>query len=217
MSSRKWLERALNLCIILALAYVLFRPSGGLLYSWVANKRAESRLRSQIGISWSSMISRVSRLDSAGVGEQVVAIEFGDYQCPGCRAVFPIVERLMKEKPEVAVGYLHYPIPGHEHAEAAAAAAVCAERVGKFRQMHARLMSTTEWERSGNWIAEASAIGITDTLSFSQCLKDSSTATRIRNDKDLGVRLGIRATPTFVHRGGMKIGGLTKEDVERMR
>ena len=48
------------------------------------------------------------------------------------------------------------------------------------------------------WVELAGEVGIQDTLSFRECLKDRATVEAIVRDTLAATRLGVRATPTFL-------------------
>src|SRR6185436_12229540 len=65
--------------------------------------------------------------------------EFGDFQCPPCGAVHPILKNLEKEfgPAKLRIIFREFPlVPTHEHALAAARAAEAAGLQGKFWEMH---------------------------------------------------------------------------------
>src|SRR5881392_4116455 len=64
--------------------------------------------------------------------------EFGDFQCPPCGALYPVLKSVEAEYgPRLRVIFREYPLtPNHEHALAAAKAAEAAGLQGKFFEMH---------------------------------------------------------------------------------
>src|SRR5919109_4883869 len=68
----------------------------------------------------------------------VTLVEYGDYECPYCRAAVPIVQELQNILGEqVRYVFRHFPLrTQHAHAEHAAEVAEAAGAQGKFFEMH---------------------------------------------------------------------------------
>ena len=63
----------------------------------------------------------------------VTIVIFDDFQCPYCAKAEPLIKEVLSAYPEqVKLVYKNFPLPMHEHARAAATAALAAERQGKF-------------------------------------------------------------------------------------
>jgi protein-disulfide isomerase len=64
--------------------------------------------------------------------------EFGDFQCPPCGALHPMLKTLQQEfGPRLRLIFREFPlVPAHQHALAAARSAEAAGMQGKFWEMH---------------------------------------------------------------------------------
>jgi protein-disulfide isomerase len=94
----------------------------------------------------------------------VKIVEFGDFECPFCRradSVFRIVKQ--KYGAEVALVYVHYPLPMHRFAIPAARAAECAGEQDRFAEMHDALFSKQDSLGLKSWMSFASETAIRDT------------------------------------------------------
>ncbi len=100
---------------------------------------------------------------------------------------------------------------------AAAAAAICADGLGSGQAMHDYLITTAQWESASTLTVAASAIGITDTAAFRQCIYAPATKARIDSSIALGERMGIHGTPTFLSLHGSVSGILTAQTVRELR
>lgn len=207
------LNGSVNVLIVGALGFVLLGPNG-LLGNAITKWRAEARIRNQIAEQWPALTTGGARLDTRGVAVRMV--EFSDYQCPFCQRSAPAVERFLANHPEVGVVYRHFPLSFHPAAEGAALAAICAEAQGRFQAMHRRLFETTEWQQDPNWLREAESAGVDDLEEFSRCLGDDAAAARLADDMELGRRLGISGTPTFVHEQGLVSRSLSLVELEEL-
>ena len=71
----------------------------------------------------------------------VTLVEYGDYECPYCRAAVAIVQELQRVLPDrLRFVFRHFPLENrHPHARRAAEAAEAAGAQGRFFEMHAAL------------------------------------------------------------------------------
>src|SRR5215472_14400475 len=72
----------------------------------------------------------------------VTILEYGDYECPYCRAAFRDVRELVDEHPDdIRFVFRNFPISQlHPHAEQAAEAAEAAAAQGRFWEMYELLL-----------------------------------------------------------------------------
>lgn len=69
-------------------------------------------------------------------------VEYGDYECPYCRQLHPIILEIMRRTVGLGYVYRHFPISKlHPHAERAAQAAEAAGAQGRFWEMHNALFA----------------------------------------------------------------------------
>lgn len=196
----------LNVTCVLALAvlaYAFIREDGILTRAWqrwLSERREVRAVREE----WPRARSGGARLDK-GTGS-VQLVEFADYQCPYCRQEHFILQEVMDTEPGLGVVYRHAPSDRHPAAWGAARAAICAESSGRFRELHAILFETMQWQTDTNWIAVARIAGINDSASFRRCLEAPATQRRLEEDREMAQRLGFSATPGFVGLGGRATG-----------
>ena len=71
----------------------------------------------------------------------ITLVEFSDFQCPHCKALQPVLEKLLDEyRGKVRLFFKNYPITrAHPDAALSAAAALAAGKQGKFWAFHDRL------------------------------------------------------------------------------
>jgi protein-disulfide isomerase len=138
----------------------------------------------------------------------VVLLEYGDYECPFCRAAQGSLKRLFELVPdEVALAYRHFPLTQlHPHAEAAAEAAEAAAAQGRFWPMHDLLFEHQERLQLSDLVKYAGALNL-DLERFSDEVRSRAHAPRIREDFMSGVRSGVNGTPTFFVNGVRHNGG----------
>ncbi len=143
----------------------------------------------------------------------VVIVEFGDFQCPFCRASAPTMRQVLAKYPEaVRLIYRDFPLVDvHDQAVAAAEAANCAGAQGKFWEYHDRLFEDQGRLGDELYQAQARELGL-DLVTFNRCREGHLQLADIQADYEAGVAAGVRGTPTwFVN--GYKIQGDIPLDV----
>jgi protein-disulfide isomerase len=72
-------------------------------------------------------------------------VEYGDYECPYCRELHPLVQEILNRTEGLCFVYRHFPISNlHPHAVRAAEAAEAAGAQGRFWEMHDGLFELDE-------------------------------------------------------------------------
>ena len=125
-------------------------------------------------------------------------VEYGDYECPYCRAAVPIIDELQRILPDqLRYVFRHFPLENlHPHALRAAEAAEAAASQGRFFEMHAELFEHQDALEDGDLLSYAAEIGL-DAERFRAELDAHTYTSRIRADFRGGVRSGVRGTPTL--------------------
>lgn len=133
--------------------------------------------------------------------------EFGDFQCPPCALLHPILKAMEKEfGPQLRVIFREFPlVPAHEHALAAARAAEAAGLQGKFWEMHNLLYTNqNSWKSAFDvrpiFEGYATSLG----LNLDRYRKDITSETvqyRIFLDGKRARSLGVKGTPTAFMNG----------------
>ena len=114
----------------------------------------------------------------------VMIVEYADYECPYCRQMQPVLDRLSAEYgKKLAIAYKDVPLPSHANAQKAAEAAHCAGSQGKFWEYHDLLYAGTEYGLP-KLKEHARALKL-DTQSFDTCL-DTGTPRRAGNRTTCG-------------------------------
>lgn len=191
----------MDIAIVAVLAVAVFSLSQPLRSEW-ARRRVDAKSAHTVAQEWKDLASISSPLSGSAADAEI--LELSDYECPFCRRTSSSVDSAVASG--VHIGYLQYPLHIHPHAEGAAIAALCAESSGNFRELHARLMATTEWQRDTNWVREAKAAGVVDLRAFVVCLKGSDVRRRLERMRTLADSVGVRGTPMFVARVGIHRG-----------
>lgn len=140
---------------------------------------------------------------------ELTIVEFLDFECEGCGAVYPTVERLRSAyKDRVTFVARYFPMPGHRNSTTAALAVEAAAQQGEFEAMYAKLFATQkEWGESKESKAAlfrtyADGLGL-DMARYDTAVKAPATLQRIEADQQDGLGLGVQGTPTFFVDGVM--------------
>lgn len=141
---------------------------------------------------------------------KVVFIEYADFQCPGCGALYqPLKDVKEAYKDKVAFVYRYMPLTSlHPNAKAAAASAEAAGRQGKFWEMHDLLYSNqNSWadvdasSRSSYFEGYAKQLGL-NLDQFKKDVASKEVADRIARDYAAAQKAGLeQSTPTVVLNG----------------
>jgi protein-disulfide isomerase len=136
--------------------------------------------------------------------DDVVLVEFLDFECESCGAVYPYVEQLREEYDgRVTFAIRYFPLPGHGNAVNAAVAAEAAARQGRLDEMYSQLFTTqASWgERGSSSQADifrgfAQDLGL-DMQQYDADVRDPAVLERVQSDFEDGRALGVDSTPTF--------------------
>jgi len=137
----------------------------------------------------------------------VMIEEFGDFECPPCGILHPILKEIEKEYGEkLVVVFRHNPLPQiHKHAYDAARAAEAAGMQGKFWEMHDKLYEKqNEWNVAPDpralFTGYAKDLGI-DADRFARDMTAEIVTARVTLDMRRGRSLGVTGTPTLFVEG----------------
>jgi protein-disulfide isomerase len=137
----------------------------------------------------------------------VLIEEFGDFQCPPCGALYPLMKKIEGESgTRVRVVFREFPLAKiHKNALDAARAAEAAGFQGRFWEMHDML-----YEKQGNWSVMPDARPVfqdfarelkLDVDRFSADMDTLQANSRISADMSRGESLGVKGTPTVLING----------------
>ena len=133
---------------------------------------------------------------------RVTLLEYGDYQCRYCRVAHPVVQELLRRRPDVVrFVYRHFPLTTvHPYADLAAEVAESAASRGRFWSMHDWLFENQERLSPRSLPAGVREIGL-DVSVVAHEVGTHAWLDRIRQDVASGVRGGVRGTPAFFVNG----------------
>ena len=128
-------------------------------------------------------------------------LEFSDFQCPYCgkfaREILPrIVEKYVKSG-QVLLAFRQLPLERtHPWALKASKLAICAEKQGRFWEIHDRFFEKPV-QAEGDFRARALAGGV-DEVSLDRCLAGGLPGEMVRRDLEIAKELQLSSTPIFL-------------------
>ncbi len=137
----------------------------------------------------------------------VTIVEFGDLECPACKAAQPNITKLMEEEPKARLVFQNFPLEQvHKWALLGAKYVDC---IGRENNDAAWKFIPTVYEHQGeitDQTADQALKGYAkdaganpDTVAG--CIAKPETEKRVRESMALGERLGVTSTPTFYING----------------
>lgn len=137
-----------------------------------------------------------------GATGRVVLVEYGDYECPYCRAAHVEVLQLGRHfGDDLTYVFRHFPLTEiHPLAEPAAEIAEFAGAQGRFWDMHDAIYAHQNQLSLPFLVGASRALGLPE-REFELALETKSYAPKVAQDFLSGVRSGVNGTPTFFVNG----------------
>jgi len=146
----------------------------------------------------------------------VTIVEFGDFECPYCAQVAPTLENAISQSNgKLKLVWKDFPLPSHAQAQAAAEAAQCAARQGKFWEYHDALFQAQDNLSDIMYLSLAGEVGL-NYEAFSSCLTNHATLPLVERNLAEGTSIGVDGTPFFIINGQAVSGLITPEQLEAL-
>src|SRR5271165_682696 len=142
----------------------------------------------------------------------VTIVEFGDLECPACKAAQPQLAKLLAEEPKLRLVFQNFPLESlHKWALLGAKYIDCVSREGSDQVFK---FIATVYEHQGEVTAETADVKLKDYAkdaganadAISACAAKPETEKRVRESIALGEKLGVNSTPTFFINGRKVVG-----------
>ncbi|MFH1537009.1 MAG: thioredoxin domain-containing protein [Patescibacteria group bacterium] len=128
----------------------------------------------------------------------ITFVEFSDFQCPYCQKFHPTMEAFAeKNKDDIRWVFKHFPIKSHPQAKPAAIAAECANEQGKYIEYVAALFENQSSLADDYYSELASELGLVAST-FETCLTSTEVETKVDNDYNMALSLGVTGTPNTI-------------------
>jgi len=191
------LNRILNLAVVVStLIFVTLSASRFLSRS----RNAEAILASLSPVpNWVSYADGGVHLGSRN--PRVTVVVFFDYSCPACGELAKSMNSLLRRySSDLSVVYRHFP-RSDGVARAAAIAAECGHRQGRFPEVHSQLVAQIGSLGRMNWTEIARQAGVQNLERFRACMGDTTAMAVVASDLRAAYRLGVKVTPTVLLEG----------------
>jgi len=133
---------------------------------------------------------------------KIVIVEFTEFQCPYCARIAPILDSIVRAHPDkVRLIYKHFPLSFHKDAPAAGAAAIAAQKQGKFWEYRWALAPHYSSLNDSTFIAIAEKVGLNIDQFKQDMVLDAAKQAIIDRDMKLGMEVGVQGTPNFYVNG----------------
>lgn len=130
----------------------------------------------------------------------ITIVEWADFECPACQAATPVLNEFVKANKDVRLVFKNYPLDMHENAEAAARAAMAADKQGKFWEMHQALFTSQMPLTESTLEKIAGDLGL-DMEKFKKDQRSEEVADAVARDRKQGEEVKLQATPTIFING----------------
>jgi protein-disulfide isomerase len=142
----------------------------------------------------------------------VTIVEFGDLECPACKAAQPNINKLLQDEPKAKLVFQNFPLESiHKWSLLGAKYLDC---VGRENNDAVWKFISTVYEHQGEITPETAETMLkgyvkdagADPVAVSACAAKPETEKRVRESLALGTRLGVSSTPTFFINGRKVVG-----------
>lgn len=133
---------------------------------------------------------------------KVTVVEFGDFECPACGALHPLLQQMKADNKDTSVRfvYRHFPLSQHPNAQLAAEAAVEAAAQGKFWEFHDELFANQNSLDRLSLEKYAATVGL-NVEAFQKALESHTHRDFVIDDRTDGQAAGVDSTPTLFING----------------
>jgi protein-disulfide isomerase len=147
------------------------------------------------------------------VDAKVVMVEYGDFECPTCKAFDTTMRTLLPKYPQVRFVFKDFPLVEiHPWAMTAAIAGRCAYQQSHdgFWKFHDLVFDNQELisaENAWDKLQDLASQSGMDPAALRGCMADPKTREAVDRSREEGLRLNIANTPTIFINGRRQIGG----------
>lgn len=175
-------------------------------------ERSKLKIVDREVIGWRGIELKGQRKGNVDAPIQIV--EFFNYECPYCKEVEPIIQKIYQEFPDkISIVFEHFPLDTNSIAFDAGIVAECAGNQGKFSKMHNLLFSNQEQLDSISFDSLAATARVDNIIEFSKCRNEQITYNVVKSGISLANNLEIGGVPTFLINGKVVPGVVSKESL----
>jgi len=154
---------------------------------------------------WPQIVAHAAAPARGRAATRYTIAEFGDFQCPQCGKVRPLLETLLQKYPdEVNLLFIHRPFPRlHQWAIPAGRASEIAAAQGKFWPMYDQLYGHQDNLEPGYYSEYAAKAGL-DKTRFQKAFDTGAGADKVNAASAFSDLVGVQETPTLLLRDHRK-------------
>ncbi len=131
---------------------------------------------------------------------RITMVEFSDFECPYCNAARPMIDELIKSRPQVRVCFATFPLAIHPNSTLAGQAALFARDNGKFLTLSAALFDN-QTALSESLIRQlVKKVGL-DEKAFDKAVSEKKYIDELNASKEAGKVGGVDSTPSVFVNG----------------
>ncbi|TVR07087.1 MAG: disulfide bond formation protein DsbA [Phormidium sp. GEM2.Bin31] len=147
--------------------------------------------------------------------QEIVMIEFSDFQCPFCaRASGTVAEFIEEHGDRVTLVFKHLPLVSiNPQSLPAARASWAAQQQGQFWEYHQALFENQERLGESLYLEIAEDLNL-DLEQFERDRESEAAIAAVQTDLELADQLGLTGTPTFFINGESFTGAVPLEEME---
>jgi protein-disulfide isomerase len=150
----------------------------------------------------------------AGTAGGVTVVEFFDYHCGYCKKAEGTIVNLLADHPEIRFVFKEFPILGPE-SSMAAKAGLAAHKQGGYLKFHQALMTLTG-PITMDAIAELAGKQGLDVSKLKTDMDSPEVQSTLARNHELGHKVGVKATPSFVIGSEVVSGAIDAATFERL-
>ncbi len=151
---------------------------------------------------------------ATGTAGGVTIVEFFDYHCGYCKKAEGTIEKLLADHPDIRFVFKEFPILGPE-STLAAKAGLAAHEQGSYLKFHQALM-TLQGPITMDAIADLAGKQGLDVSKLESDMESPGVQAILERNHDLGHKVGVRATPSFVIGSQLVSGAIDGAAFERL-
>ncbi|NWA72537.1 DsbA family protein [Serratia proteamaculans] len=142
---------------------------------------------------------------------KLTLVTFTDYNCPYCKRFDPMLEKIVKENPDVALVVKLLPFKGESSVSSARVALTTwQQHPDQFWALHQRLMAKKGFHDTASIAAAQQKTGV------KAVAPSEVSMTTLRTNMELAEQLGVQGTPATLIGDQMLPGAVSYEELEAM-
>lgn len=158
--------------------------------------KMQSETKGLIGNHIKDLLNVKDRVAIGNLKGDVVLVEFFDYQCGHCKPMGAIMDKLVKQDPNLEVVFVEWPIFGNDSVFAAKAV-FSARKQNKYFELHNAMLAETGAITKDKILQMAKSIGL-DEKKLQKDINTKFIDNIVKSNFQLAQELKLIATPAFI-------------------